>query len=240
MHEDLAKAVLTKGWLPKPLRPLVAAFSRWTERNDSRKMHLVLAEDSYSRNYNWAPATTVLNLPRVDELLAIHEPKHAQPTVAYFGAVNASRGSITVLNTLGRLNASGLKVAFECLGPVSDKHLAELSQVAVRLGVTLRAPGYTQATAGWHTVAKCQAGLALLHPLPNYTESYPTKIFEYMALGLPVIASNFPLYREVVEGNDCGICVDPLDENAIAAAIRRIIEQPAEQRRSANADARRP
>jgi glycosyltransferase involved in cell wall biosynthesis len=49
-----------------------------------------------------------------------------------------------------------------------------------------------------------------------------------MALGLPVIASNFPLYRDLVEGNGCGLCVDPLDECAIAAAIDQLITNPAE------------
>lgn len=228
VHEDLAKSISTKGWVPRFTRPLVARFSRWTERNDSRRMHLVLAEESYAKDYNWAPATTVLNLPRVDELLAINEPKQSQPTVAYFGAVNASRGSLTTLNALGKLKAEGLDVAFECIGHAGSDHAETLYYKAKEVGVVLHKPGYTSPTEGWHLVSRCHAGLALLHPLPNYIDSYPTKIFEYMALGLPVIASKFPLYLDVVEGNGCGICVDPLDENAIAAAIRRIIEHPDE------------
>jgi glycosyltransferase involved in cell wall biosynthesis len=228
VHEDLAKSVLTKGWVPKPLRPLLARFSRWTERNDSRSMQLVLAEESYAKDYNWAPATVILNLPRVDQLLAIDEPKHEQPTVAYFGAVNASRGSLTTVRALGKLKAQGLSVAFECLGHASPAHNEELQQLADQLGISLHAPGYTSAVDGWHAVARCQIGLALLHPLPNYTESYPTKVFEYMALGLPVIVSNFPLYRELVDGNGCGICVDPLDVDAIAEAVSRLIKDPAE------------
>lgn len=228
VHEDLAKSISTKGWVPRALRPLLARFSRWTERNDSRSMQLVLAEESYARDYSWAPATVVLNLPRVDDLLQVEEPKHAQPTVAYFGAVNASRGSLTTLNSLGKLKAAGLQVNFECIGHASDVHMRELNDTAARLGVELHAPGYTTAVDGWHAVARCHAGLALLHPLPNYVDSYPTKIFEYMALGLPVIASNFPLYREVVEANGCGMCVDPLDEQAITEAIRYVIEHPAE------------
>jgi len=81
---------------------------------------------------------------------------------------------------------------------------------------------------GWPIIAQCHVGLAVLHPIPNYVESYPTKTFEYMAMGLPVIASNFPLYREIVEGAECGICVDPLNPEEIAGAIRWIIDHPAE------------
>ena len=50
--------------------------------------------------------------------------------------------------------------------------------------------------------ARATAGLALLKPVGDYPDSYTTKLFEYMALGLPVITSDFPLYRDVVERSD--------------------------------------
>ena len=57
-------------------------------------------------------------------------------------------------------------------------------------------------------------------------ESYPTKIFEYMALGLPVISSNFDLYRKVVEESGSGLCVAPDDAEALANALRRLMLDP--------------
>jgi len=68
------------------------------------------------------------------------------------------------------------------------------------------------------------AGIVCLHPITNYVTALPVKLFEYMAAGLPVIASNFPLWREIVEGNNCGICVDPLNPKEIAEAIKYLIE----------------
>jgi glycosyltransferase involved in cell wall biosynthesis len=70
------------------------------------------------------------------------------------------------------------------------------------------------------------AGLVTLHPTPAYLDSLPVKMFEYMSAGLPVIASDFPLWREIIEGNDCGLCVDPLDPAAIAAAIDMLMSNP--------------
>ena len=70
------------------------------------------------------------------------------------------------------------------------------------------------------------AGLVTLRPTINYIDSLPVKMFEYMSAGIPVIASNFPLWREIIEGYNCGICVDPLDPTAIAAAIDILAQDP--------------
>jgi len=71
----------------------------------------------------------------------------------------------------------------------------------------------------------------LNHPRPNYVDAWPTKMFEYMARGLPVVCSNFPLWSDIVGGADCGIAVDPRDATAIADAIRRLNEDPELSRR---------
>jgi glycosyltransferase involved in cell wall biosynthesis len=70
------------------------------------------------------------------------------------------------------------------------------------------------------------AGLVCFLPAPNHVEAGPNKLFEYMAAGLPVIASDFPAWRPIVEGNDCGLCVDPADPAAIARAILYLAENP--------------
>jgi len=49
-----------------------------------------------------------------------------------------------------------------------------------------------------------------------------------MSSGLPLITSNFKFWKEIVEGNSCGICVDPLNPQEIADAINYILTHPKE------------
>lgn len=230
MHENTPKSLLTKGWIPGPLRPLLAAAFRLAERLLLRGVPVIFAERSYRRDYPWvSTAAEVLNLPRVDDLVRLQAPAYPTPTVGYIGAVSPVRGSLITLEALHLLQKQGCPVHFECVGlrRESDRQaMTELVEAYGLEGVSLRP--YMKPAEGWAHIARCHAGLAILKPIPNYLESYPTKMFEYMALGLPVITSHFPLYREVVEGAGCGLLVDPEDPEAIAAAIRWIVEHPAE------------
>jgi glycosyltransferase involved in cell wall biosynthesis len=81
--------------------------------------------------------------------------------------------------------------------------------------------------------SRASAGLLLVRPEPNHMEMHlrSHKLFEYMWAGLPVIVSDFPRWREFVDANGCGICADPLDPAAIAAAIRRVVDDPEEAER---------
>ena len=56
----------------------------------------------------------------------------------------------------------------------------------------------------------------------------PNKLFDYMLMSLPVVVSNFPLYRDVVQTHQCGLTVDPARPQEIARAIVYLIEHPRE------------
>lgn len=75
---------------------------------------------------------------------------------------------------------------------------------------------------------KSRAGIVIYQPAKNHFESQPIKLFEFMAAGLPVVASNFTLWKQIVEGSGCGICVDPTDANAVRQSCLYLLDNPAE------------
>ena len=95
--------------------------------------------------------------------------------------------------------------------------------------------GYLPGREGWNKINACHVGVAVLQPEPNYIDSYPTKLFEYMAMGMPVVVSDFELYRRVVEESQCGFCVDPTSPKEIADALEALIRDPEHAKRMGEA-----
>ena len=75
-------------------------------------------------------------------------------------------------------------------------------------------------------LAEADFGLVFLHPYLRYKEALPTKIFEYMQHGLPVITNDFPLYRKYVEETQSGLCLNIKNMEAMVAAIIELINDP--------------
>jgi len=67
-------------------------------------------------------------------------------------------------------------------------------------------------------------GVVLYQPTPNNMSCLPNKLFEYMAAAIPVLASDFPLYREVIQAAECGVVVDPTQTVDIAAELRKMVK----------------
>jgi glycosyltransferase involved in cell wall biosynthesis len=221
MHENVPKSILTKQWVHPAIRKIIFSLYKLMERILLFKLPVVLAEQSYLEDYEWAKKKIVVqNYPLSDELLKIKEKKYDEFSIGYIGGVGLERGSIATLESLGVLKKRGLSIRWECIGPVQEKHRTKLIENIKKnnlSNVYLR--GYMPPSEGWKIIARCHVGLAILSPIPNYVKSFPTKMFEYMALGIPVIVSNFPLYRSVVEKENCGLCINPEDPYELANAI---------------------
>jgi glycosyltransferase involved in cell wall biosynthesis len=229
MHENLPGAILDKGWLPHIVRRPLSLAVVVLEWMLLIGMPIIFAEDSYVKHYSRSrKSAVVLNMPLLDELRSIRVPARPEPTIGYFGAVSHLRGSIVLIEALKLLKEQGCHAGLELIGPIQDAHRREIGDLVQTYGLQrVNVRGYMEAHQGWEIMAGCTLGTALLAPVPNYMGSYPTKIFEYMCLGIPVLSSDFPLYKTIVEELKCGYCIDPRSPQDVANAIRRLIDDPA-------------
>lgn len=229
MHENVPGSIRTKRWIPGGIRKMLSGLYKALEKFSLNRFGVIFAEKSYKEEYPWIQASeTVLNMPKVQEIAQISSEKNPVPTIGYIGRIGPNRGSRMLLKALKELKSRDMEVNFECVGGGEESHLNELKEIARQNDISLHLHGFLKPEEGLKIMAGCHIGMAVLKPIPNYLESMPTKIFEYMSLGIPVIASNFPLYQSIVEEEGCGICVDPEDEQDIANAIEWLIRHPNE------------
>jgi glycosyltransferase involved in cell wall biosynthesis len=228
MHEDLPKAVLAKEWISPSMRRLIAAIVRPLERLMLTGVPVVFAEISYAADYPWAqPTSTIFNYPTL-ELLDSSRSTRRPGSIGYLGAIRPERGLTVTLHALRELKMAGRSLSFDLIGAVDSRNL-DLIKDYIRVNeLDVRLHGYLPLAKAWPLISGCQIGLALLQPMPNYVESYPTKIFDYMGLGVPVLCSDFPLYRHLVEEVGCGRCVDPTRPDLIAEAVTTMLDNPEE------------
>ena len=228
VHEDVPRQILGKHWVRPWLRRPLAALVESVEWIAARVFDgVVAATPTISARFPSKKTVTVQNFPILDELM-LPEPtsfSDRPPHVAYVGGITATRGAVEMVQALELVTND--QVRLQLGGTFTPVDLEdEISAL----------PGWSRVVPlGWvdrKTVAKLlgnvQVGLVVLHPTRNYPDALPVKMFEYMAAGLPVLASDFPLWRKIIDGACCGLLVDPLDPQAIADAIDWVLSHPEE------------
>ncbi|MGI4717273.1 MAG: glycosyltransferase family 4 protein [Janthinobacterium lividum] len=228
-HEDVPRQLLSKPYLgPVSSRVLSLAFAL-VERYACSRFDGIIAATPFIRDkfLKFKPGTVdVNNFPLVGELENAAPWSHKRSEVCYVGGIGEIRG-IRELVTAGRHLQSAARI--NLVGKFSEPSVE--AEVRADPGwQRVNELGFLDRAGVRGVMERSLAGIVTFHRLPNHVDSHPTKMFEYMSAGIPVIASDFPLWREIIEGNGCGICVDPADPGAIAAAIDHLAAHPGQAR----------
>ncbi len=225
IHEDLPRTVMYKHYIPVMFRSGLMSIVQFLENLAARAMTgLVAATPAIAERFRkFNPRTVVVNnYPDPNELIPVKDRPWGERrlSVAYIGGLAEERGIHELLAAMESLEDPVGKL--ELAGWFSDP-LLQPDVIARQQWQNVAWHGLLNREGIADLLGNVRAGLAVLHPQPNFLASQPVKMFEYMAAGIPVIASDFPLWRNIIESAGCGILVDSLDPKSIAKAIARVL-----------------
>jgi glycosyltransferase involved in cell wall biosynthesis len=193
----------------------------------------VAATPAIARRFPPARTAVVRNVPLLEEFASSlngaslpYQERDAR--VIYAGGISAGR-SIREMVDMVELLPADLGARLVIMGAFS-KHRPELeSEVRAKPGWSdVEYCGLRPRAEMVEQLVRSRVGLVLFHPLPNHFEAMPNKLFEYMAAGLPIVASDFPLWRDLLSRIGCGLLVDPMDPQSIAGAVEYLLRHPGE------------
>lgn len=228
VHEDYAGSMAGKKWIPKLFRGIASWGVKFSERVFAvRCSRIIVATPTIAGFFPASMVTLVQNFPWIRELVIEDAVPYAErePIVAHVGYLSRDRGLVEMAKAVELVSARlpvKLVLAGKVIAGGGEGIEHERSEGLIEHAGMLTRPQ----VAG--LLARSRVGIVTLHPTRNYVNSQPTKLYEYMSAGIPVVASDFPGWRQLVEQANCGLLVDPLDPNAIANALEWLLTHPAE------------
>jgi glycosyltransferase involved in cell wall biosynthesis len=227
VHENVRKQIGSKEGL-SALKKLFFASMYWIlEKTCSFFIDkFLLAEYSYKKIYPTAKSEIILNYPHIIE---VKDRAKTAGKIVYVGNwIERERGSVELVEALNLLKEDQIDFQLFWFGLFhSDgKFERELKNIIEKYDLTSKIifVGRMDYSELFDFIADANLGYSCLHPTQNFVGSYPTKMFEYMMARVPVVISNFALWQKVVEKNNCGLSVDPLQPEQIAQAMRELIQ----------------
>lgn len=222
-HEDLPRQILSKHWIPKQLRFLISFFAEKIEVFYARRVSgIITATPFIAKRFKKLNESVenINNFPLLKEFTYIERQPSKENFACYVGGISLIRGIFEMVRAMEYVDGKLLLA-----GTFSDPKEQEIAQSLPGWNKVIEL-GFCDRKKVKEILASSKVGLVLFHPVPNHLDAQPNKLFEYMAAGLPVIASNFSLWKEIVDTAGCGKCVDPLDPKQIGEEINSFFENP--------------
>ena len=233
-HEHYPQVAYIRRWVPALLKPVVSLCVDLLERLVARRLSGVLGVvDDQSTRFAHRPFAAVKNYPRL-EWFAPNGNGHAgECELLHVGSLSRDRGSDFLLDVMRALGDRHPDVRLRTLGPFHSavdeaRFRGRLEAYGLVDRVVCQVDPVPYETLG-ELIQRHRIGLIPGQvSVKNMTPFIPTKLFEYLACGLPVVASDLPSIRAFYEAGDWGAIADPGNPAAHAEAIAELLEHPDE------------
>lgn len=232
-HECYREQIRSKNYLPVWMRSIISAAYSWYEDYVLRHLDAVIFPCTMGGKNPFegkcCRAAIISNAAILGEFFSRYDPKHERlpDSVCYIGGLTEARGINNNILAVSKVGAR-LYLAGEFASDEYEAKLREKPEFACveYLGVLNRAEVA-------QLLSDCCIGLCTLLDRGQYLkiDTFGIKVFEYMSMGLPVILSDCPYNRKMVDKLKFGICVDPENVDEIADAIRYLLDHPEEAKR---------
>ncbi len=227
-HEFYGLQIKEKKYLPSCLRSFIASLYMKYEAYVCRKLDAVVqvctvAQKNYFKN-RAAKTIFLANYPSLDDLLLEVNNAPKEDAVIHIGGLTHERG-ITHLVETAQIITTSMRLA----GPFSSQQYQDaLMQMEGFKNVQYL--GFLPKQLVNNELKKCIAGISTLLNVGQYykIDTLPTKVYEYMALALPVILSDSPYNQQLNKIYNIGICVAADQPQQIAKAIQYLKDNPQE------------
>jgi glycosyltransferase involved in cell wall biosynthesis len=238
VHENYPSNIRSKEWIPRPLRRVIAwAAGRAEWVTASLVDGIVTVAEHIAQRFPPGKTELVRNYPALAMTVNSAEDNRRYEgnyTLVYTGGFTDHRGVTQIVQALSHVKAPEARLTL--LGKTFHQRVAAAVQKMPGFAL-VDYLGQVPYEAVYRHMRTAAVGLICNQPVYGYELAQPNKLFEYMSAGLPVIASNFELWKEIVEGNQCGLTVDPTRPGQIAEAVDYLLCHP-ELRRQMGANAR--
>jgi glycosyltransferase involved in cell wall biosynthesis len=227
VHEDIPADIADKPWIAPPIRrPLSYAAALWLKILHRAYSGVVAATPAIARRFPNRHTVVVCNYPRIEEFATQRGENFElrSASALYIGSITELRCIDEMVSAFSSPEMDP-RVRLMLAGTFEDEQLqARIQKMSGWKCVDYLGQRPRQEVARMLTHARC--GLLLFRPAANHEDAMPTKLFEYMAAGLPVIISDSLRWSAVVREHDCGLVVNPFDRDALARAIVEIVLDP--------------
>jgi len=230
IHEDYTTALTDRNYIHPVIAKFISKIYHVIEKGLSVGNEKIIAERYYKKRF--PNSTPILNYPRLEkEDVSISYASPGMPErkkeLLYTGNITEERGAIHHAELLKQISDFRLTCVGHCSYEVYEKIKRCLGDDVERLslkGLNYYVP-FSEIKKEYKK-DKYLAGLAVFPETNHYYQKEITKLFEYMQAGLPVVCSDFPAWKNIIEGAQCGLTIDPENEGQLKEAVNYLKDNP--------------